>query len=438
VDAYERDLTYSDVRGSALVVETENPWRLVCWEKAQYAPCWDVGDAWVTAEWLETMGTESKGYNFEPIHDKECRYSQVDLVSRGDARCVVHWDYGVNNTRYELFHGNTTAEETYHVYPPGYAVRELVAHPGDQHKRDGVPTFWEVCEMIFINPKGMPPFDYIEEHAASYMNLEGDRYEQMWTKEGWEPTWRMPSRTLCLEHPASKSWEEVIVRAHLKDRPDPFIVFPTSQSFFPHSICSWCGESNIPIRLWPSYAIWPHWPVYEGRDFRISHPGRLEDCQEQATHTSIFSAGAWYMHPEGRVNPEVRAPWWYPRPNDRWLFLTGATDRDDAHLLDLARSWLHPARVEVQGNGRFMGYDHAQMAYRFLVSGRALSFALESEGGIVNPVFTLVGWEMERVSVSVDGETLGQGEYRLSREDATMVVFVEKELGPSVEIELTV
>ena len=70
MDAYERDLTYSDVTGSALVVETESPWRLVCWEKAQYAPCWDVGDAWVTAEWLETMGTKSKGYNFEPIHDR--------------------------------------------------------------------------------------------------------------------------------------------------------------------------------------------------------------------------------------------------------------------------------------------------------------------------------------------------------------------------------
>jgi hypothetical protein len=77
-----------------------------------------------------------------------------------------------------------------------------VAQPGNQHKKDGVPTFWEVCEMIFINLKGMTPFDYIEKHAASYMNLKGDRYEQTWMKKGWEPTWRMPSQTLCLEHPA--------------------------------------------------------------------------------------------------------------------------------------------------------------------------------------------------------------------------------------------
>jgi len=437
MEAYETDLTYSGVTGNALIVETETPWRLVCWEKAQYAPCWDVGDAWFTSEWLETMGTKSKGYNFEPIHDKECRYSKVDLVSRGHARCVVHWDYAVNNTRYELFHGNTTAEETYHVYPPGYAVRELVAHPGNQHTEDGEPTFWEVCEMIFVSPKGMTPFDYIEERAASYMNLAGDRYEQTWTKEGWEPTWRMPSQTLCVEHPSSRSWDEIIVRAHLKDRPDPFIIFPTSQALFPHAICPWCNESNIPVRLWPPYGIWPHWPIYEGRDFRVSRPGHLEDCEKQATHTSIFGAGAWYMHPEGRVDPKVRAPWWIPRPNDRWLFLTGATDRDDAYLLDLTRSWLIPARVTVAEGGRFMGYDYAQMTYGFLITDHRLSFNLEAEGEVLNPVFTLLGWELEKVNVFVDGEQLSEGEYRPSREDATMVVFVEQSLSPDVTITLT-
>jgi len=436
--AYNRELTYSELIGDALIVETEQPWRLVCWEKAQYTPCWDVGDAWVTAEWLETMGTRSKGYNFEPMHDKECRYSQVHLVSKGDARCVISWDYGVNNTRYELFHGNTTAEETFHVYPPGYAVRELVAHPGNHHQEDGMPTFWEVCEMIFINPKGMTPFDYIDEHAASYMNLTGDRYEQMWTKEGWEPTWRLPSKVLCGEHPPSKSWDEIIVRAHLKDRPDPFIAFSTSQRLFPHSICSWCNESNIPVRLWPSYGIWPHWPGYQGRDFRVARPGYLEDCQNQATHTSIFGAGAWYMHPAGRIDPEeVRAPWWYPRPNDRWLFLTGATDLDDGHLQDLVRSWLYPAQVTRVTGGRFIQYERAQMAYKFLATGGDLSFRLAAGDVILNPVFTLLGWEMERVGVSIDGQRLGEKEYRMCREDASMVVFVNKKLEPNVEISFT-
>jgi hypothetical protein len=433
--AVKRELLHSDVTGNALIVETERPWRMVCWEKAQYAPCWDVGDAWVTAEWLETMGTKSKGYNFEPMHDKECRYSRVHLVSKGNARCIVSWDYAVNNVRYELFHGNTTAEETFHIYPPGYAVRELVAHPGDQHKQDGVPTFWEVCEMIFINPKGMTPFDYIEEHAASYMNLSGDRYEQMWTREGWQPTWRLPSTTLCGEHPGSKMWDEIIIRAHLKDRPDPFIAFPTSQSLFPHSICSWCNESNIPVRLWPSYCIWPHWPVYEGTDFRVARPGYLEDCERQPTHTSIFSAGAWYMHPAGRIEPEeVRAPWWYPRPNDRWLFLTGVTDQDDKYLLDLVKSWLHPAKVAVIEGGRFLAYDLAQMAYRFQVRGRSLKVVLESQGGMLNPVFALLGWEVERVDVFVNEKRLDETEYRLCREDASMIVFLEKELPPQVEI----
>ena len=434
---YEGELTYSDVTGKALIVETEKPWRLVCWEKAQYVPSWDVGDAWVCAEWLETAGMESKGYNFEPMHDKECRYTWVELLSKGNARCVVHWHYALNNTRYEIFHGNTTADETFHIYPPGYAVRELVAHLGDQHKEDGQPTFWEVCEMIFINPKGMTPLDYIDEHAASYMNLAGDRYEQIWTKERWDPARRVPSKRLCLEHPTFRSWDEVIVRAHLLDRPDPFIIFSTSQFLFPHSLCSWCGESHPPLHLWPSYRMWPHWPVYEGRDFRVGLPGHPEDAQRRATHTSVFSLGAWYMQPQARFDPHLRAPWWYPQPNDRWMFLTGATDQDDEYLLDLARSWLYPAQVRVTEGGRFWDYDHAQMAYRFIVEGQELRFGLEAEGAILNPVFNLLGWETEGVIVYIDGERLSEKEYRVCREDGHMVVFMEKRLAPKVEITLT-
>jgi hypothetical protein len=432
--SHEGSLTYSDITGNALVVDTEQPWSLVCWEKAQYAPCWDLGDVWVTAEWLETMGTQSRGYNFEPMHDKECRYSRVHLVSQGEARCIVDWEYAVNNTRYEIFHGNTTARETYHVYPPGYAVRELVAYPGDQHTREGRPTFWEVCEMIFINPKGITPFDYISDHPATYMNLAGDRFEQVWSTADWEPAWRMPSTTLCLEHPESKTWKEIIARARLKDRPDPFIVFSTSQRFFPHSICSWCGESGIPFRLWPGYAIWPHWPAQEKRDFRVARPGDLEDCQQHATHTSIFSVGAWYMHPSGRVDPEVSAPWWSPLSGDRWLFLTGVTDRDDESLLDLARSWLYPAQVVQVEGGKFLGYDHAQMAYQFLVAGQHLEFGLNSDAVIVNPVFTLLGWELQRAELRVDGHTIRPEDYRVCREDGHFVIFLNMNLDPTAKI----
>jgi len=66
-----------------------------------------------------------------------------------------------------------------------------------------------------------------------------------------------------------------------------------------------------------------------------------------------------------------------------------------------------------------------------------LSFNLEAEGEMLNPVFTLLGWELERVDVFVDGEKVSEGEYRLSREDASRVVFVEQRLPPDVTITLT-
>jgi len=84
-----------------------------------------------------------------------------------------------------------------------------------------------------------------------------------------------------------------------------------------------------------------------------------------------------------------------------------------------------------------MGYDYAQMTYGFLVTDHRLVFNLEAEGEVLNPVFTLLGWELEKVNVFVDGEKLSEGEYRPSREDAIMVVFVEQSLSPDVTITLT-
>jgi len=73
----DTQLTYSDITGKAVILETERNWRLVFWKHAQYIPCWDINGVWVTSEWLETIGDSSQGYNFEPMRDKECKFMEV-------------------------------------------------------------------------------------------------------------------------------------------------------------------------------------------------------------------------------------------------------------------------------------------------------------------------------------------------------------------------
>ena len=178
-----RDLTYSGSTAPALVVDTGLPWRLVCWAEAQYVPYWDINDVWVTTEWFETVGVNSP-YDYEPISDKNLRYTHVELVEIGPARAVVHWRYALGDARAEprVFHGNTTAEEFHTIYPDGITVRKLVGYPGNGNPAEGQSKFWEVGEMLMILPKGSRVEDDLDPRGLTVSNLAGDIYHHPFLK----------------------------------------------------------------------------------------------------------------------------------------------------------------------------------------------------------------------------------------------------------------
>ncbi len=144
--AYETQLEFSGKAGHAVVVECEKPWRFVFWDKAQYVGCLDLGDGvWFTSEWCETNSPNDL-HCYEPIMDKQLRWSKVQILESGPARARVRWTYALCDMRYRIFHGNTRAEETYTIYPDGVAVREVVLWPGTQNNHGGNANLWQVAE----------------------------------------------------------------------------------------------------------------------------------------------------------------------------------------------------------------------------------------------------------------------------------------------------
>jgi len=440
---YSTELTYGDVAGRALVVETEVPWRMVVWEKAQYVPCWDVGDAWVCSQWLETAG-QTPGINYEVIHDKVCKYSFARLVEDGPARSVFEWQYCLTNVHYQVFDGNARAVERFTVYPKGYCVRSMTAYPGNLSRPDGDPLFWEVLETIFVNPKGTLPTDYIEEHCATYMNLDGDRHEQHWKKERFNPGGGSfgAGKVLCRAHPTSADWKEYIARVHLKNRPDVFAVFSPDVRLYPRPSCGVCGGEHPAVHIWGDYALWSHWPVYMGIDPMDDRDVRLEDAYKSATHTSIFSTGSWYkqsMLKQMGLSVDERAnvpAVWRPKDGDTWHFLFGATEGSDDDLKDLARSWLYPANVEVRDESVYTGYDPAQMAYCFIACDNKCSFRLDVRSPLVYPVVVIENWHKDDVEVKIDGRPARGEGLRVSVLDGKAVVWIEDRLSRPCEISL--
>jgi len=444
VRSYRSDLAYSGVTDDAFVVETEVPWRMVSWKKAQYVPCWDVGDAWVTCEWLETASRTS-GLNYEVMHDKVCKYSFVKGLEDGQARSVFQWDYCATSIHYKVFDGNCRAVERFVVYPKGYSVRTLTAYPGSATGTHGDPIAWEVLEIIFVNPKGMLPTEYIEEHCATYMNLSGERHEQHWKKENFKPGERsfITGKVLCQEHEGAGEWSEYITRVHLTDRPDVFLVFSRDKRLFPGPSCQACGGEHPTIHLWGDYALWNHWPVYMGLDPQGEHAEKVvkrQDAYERATHTSICSTGPWYSEPLLRdMDVPVgehgkRVDVWRPEEGSTWYCLFGATDQSDEELKDLARSWLYPACVEVLDESIYTGYDPGEMAYKFIACDSTCRFRLDVRAPLVYPTVVIDNWKKASARVTIDGRPVGQKALRVSVCQNKAVVWVGQRFTKPIEI----
>ncbi len=401
--------------GTAILVDTDRPWRLVLWEKAQYVPCWDLGgDIWFTPEWMETHSPEDP-HCYEPIMDKACRYSRACIADSGPARATVEWRYALCDSLYRIFRGNSHAEETYQVYPDGVAVRHLAGWPGNQ-TADGLnPTLWEVQEFIVVNGLGVRPEEWIEPVGFTLTNLAGDVIDLKWPNPFDQWT------SLCTVYPQIADWTEYIGVVHIRDHPKPFVAFSRDRALFPFADCSSCGRPHPEICGFAGAANYCHWPANDSTDFVGWTEASPEEVADRPTHTSFFSTGYSYAG----VTP--------PRPSS-WLFLTGAVTGGVDEARALAGSWLSPARVETPH--LFEGYAYSERAYCIRASGSAkVSMRLHPVRPIVNPVLRLYGCAPP-AEVTVNGTALKPDEFRSQQVGEDLVLWVSRTLDSEASIDV--
>ena len=391
--------------GDAILVETARPWRLILWEKAQYVPCWDLGgDVWFTSEWMETHSPEDP-HCYEPIMDKECRYSRARVVESGPARASVKWEYALCDSRYRIFRGNSRAEETYHVYPDGVGVRHAVGWPGNESAEGLNPTQWEVQEYIIVNGVGVRPEDCLEPIGLTLTNLRGDTIDLPWPTpfEGWTP--------LCRVYPELAEWPEYIGVVHLRDRPQPFIAFARNPLLFPFADCNTCGKPHPEMIGFPSTSSYSHWPANDSTEFVGWTEATSEEIDARATHTSFVCCGYHY----GGKMP--------PRPSS-WLILNGAVTRGVEEARALTASWLTPA--EVESSHLFEGYSFSQRAYCLRARGRdPITVKLLPSRPIISPVLRVYDLRPP-VEVTWDGATLSESECRVQAVGEDLVLWVDR------------
>lgn len=430
--AYETNLEYCNMHGRALIVEFGGPYRLLFWAGAQYVGCWDLGGGvWFTPEWLETNSPEDL-HCYEPIMDKQLRYSRAEILESGPARAKIHWHYAANDSRYRIFNGNTFADEYYTVYPDGLAIRKLVAWPGNENDHGGNPNFWQVLEFILVNGIGTSPFETLDtSRAFTFGNEHGDEISFGFPL----PT---PRKPLCARYPEVANWKTFIGQLHLVNRPSPFVIFPNDQRLFPFSPCAECGQNHPWFGLFAGTPVFSHWPANSDEDFICAIAADEEQIGRIPTHTCIMNCN-YTSTPADRP----------PRPTT-WLFLTGAQLDNTYALADLAKSWLKPGSVttgfEKEGNtylpgsssGRLIyeGYAYSQRAYTFRKSGKdEVRFTLEPEVDIINPVFVINGWLEPNARLRFNDGQLSL-EYEVQTEENDLIVWVKGRIMERIDVQI--
>ncbi len=357
-----------------IVVSFTQGFKLLFWRGASYIPVFTFGNIGMTYEWIEAAGSWGRPPGtkvrdcVEPLMDKECRFSRVEIVSSTPARTVIHWHYALIDLNY-YNPDNETADEYYYMYPDGFGVRYVEAKIK--------PDAWhEESEFIVLIPPGYNPFELIEDNDVTLYSPDG--------KKKWQVTHPKPNIQWEANQPT-------VYRVHLKNNPyTPVMVTPNLEKQ-----SSFDGWQNKKRYISPSY--WgDHWPVTRGFETRNSPP---EFYRVRPTHASLVST----YH-----KPLTQTPLGNGLSMTRWAWLIGITNLPDDAVLKIARNFLTPPQLVPQKGLTSVSYDMTQRAYVLMLKpgAKTASFIVKGEDELVHPAFVVKNMPTKTVQVVVNGKLL--------------------------------
>ena len=388
--AYYATLKYEDTwdrlrqigpDGDVVVRFDNSSSRLVFWQGLNYVPAWVSGDdKWSTDEFLEVWdaGCPDSG-DCEPMSDKQGRFSHVEILESNNVRAVVHWRYalveavGYKGAWPEARTGWTDwADEYWTVYPDGIAVRKQVLHSA---RVSGVHE-WQ--ETIVLHQPGKRPEDDINADAITLGNMQGQTKSYTWQARQ-DGAFADPVGPSDVTPPPNANMQLV----NLKSTWKPFQIVP------PDGVSSDFYNNE---KSYFQFECWNHWPVAQ-----IASSDRPCVTVDRPSHSSL-SHLFWKTYTETDDTATK-------------ILMSGLTTQSLPELIPLAKSWIDPPRLLVQGGGYTSeGYDPTQRAYVVFasapVSAATVHLVLKAENAtaLYHPAVIIRGWGDRNPSISVNGK----------------------------------
>ena len=367
-DTLWRSGPYSDV-----VVQFDgSPIRVVFWRGTRYSPVWVMENGlWMADQSAESF-TDQQGC-FEHMLDARTLHSHVRIIENTPARIVVHWRYIPISVYqhyshpYEVTGWPDSVDEYYTFYPDMLGVRKVVMWTS------GKPLGPQ--ENIVLCHPGQRPEDVVDLNALTLINLKGEANTYSWSGD-------MPNLKAGPD-------DSVIQVINLKSEWRPFEIFEPGCRMQVFNIELRKGVSHFP---W-----WNHWPVAQ-----IPSDGRYAQAPDKASHFSL----AWARPP---IHKGPGLIYWA-----NWLY--GASQKTPADLALLAKSWISPPPVTIQGGDViFEGYDRGQRVYQLTFGPDGMRGAVSVEvkaspqSPVVNLCLLLKKAGEQELEVTLDGKELKKG-----------------------------
>jgi len=391
----------------------ETPNRLVFWRGTSYIPAWVTENGiWYTNEFYETQ-VPTMPTSAEPMADKQARFSHPRIVESSEARIVVLWRYAPVSVHYDLVNVDPLTgwgdwvEETYTVYPDGSCVRKIRVWSSkpriDPAEGREWNNFRQYHEAIIINPPGTRPEDNIETGALTLANMKGEVHTYSWADGPPGEKADFDAETLATLHRISDldtpghQWlvrpaGGNILRVNLKARFSPYVIVD------PRNVAIDCYAGEI-IRERSIFPWWNHWPVSQ----QIRSSGRWALAPDRVSHSSLAHIQSWQPYEETADGVTM-------------LMLNGLTDKPAEALLPLAKSWLSPPKMDVEGAGYLSeGFDPTERSFVIARLGKdgparlTVTLQASKDSPAVNPVLRIRRWDAALPRVEIGGRPAAAG-----------------------------
>ena len=391
----------------------ETPNRLIFWRGTSYIPAWVTENGiWYTNEFYETQ-VPAMATSAEPMADKQARFSHARILESSEARVVVLWRYAPVSVNYDLVNIDPLTgwgdwvEETYTVYPDGSCVRKIKVWSSKPRLDPAEGREWnnfrQYHEAIIINPPGTRPEDNIATGALTLANMKGEVHTYSWADGPPGEKASFDAETLATLHRISDfdtdghQWlvrpaGGNILRVNLKARFSPYVIVD------PRNVAIDCYAGEI-IRERSIFPWWNHWPVSQ----QIRSSGRWALAPDRVSHSSLAHIQSWRPYEETADGVTM-------------LMLNGLTEKPAEALLPLAKSWLSPPKMDVEGEAfRGEGFDPAERAFvvarlrRDGPGGATVVLRASKDSPAVNPVLRIRRWDAAIPRVEIDGRPAAAG-----------------------------